>query len=172
MEESADDTKKEKKEETEEKTDDSKAEKKEESVTESKKKEEEEGTAQNVFLEEDREVGNISFKTLLRSFKVFGGLTGLLFLTCLTGLANLGDYGAQWLILKWTDAYIAKSSDEHYFLYLIFGCLMARNVLNGFRGLYAFTTVARASRRIHSRMLFKVIHAKLGEFLHRIPSGQ
>ena len=125
----------------------------------------------NVFIEEDREVGNISLKTFLRSLKVFGGVTGIFFLICLTGMANLGDYAAQYLILSWTDAYIARSDKEHYFLYLILSCLMLRNLLNGARGLYAFTTVARASRRIHSRMVFRILHAKLGEFLLRIPSG-
>jgi ABC-type multidrug transport system fused ATPase/permease subunit len=125
-----------------------------------------------VFLEEDREVGNISFKTFIRGLQVFGGLPGIIVLTMITATANLGDYGAQWLILQWTDSYIAKDSKEHEYLYLILACLMTRNILNGLRGLYAFTTVAKAARKVHSRMLFRVIHSKLGEFLQRIPSGQ
>lgn len=46
-----------------------------------------------------------------------------------------------------------------------------RSVLSGSRGVMAMVFVAKSARRIHSMMLFKVLHAKLGEYLHRTSSG-
>lgn len=65
--------------------------------------------AQN--LEEDREVGGITWVTFKRSLAVFGGIAGVLLILVLTAFANLMDYAGQWCITKWTSAFVDKTGD-------------------------------------------------------------
>lgn len=51
-----------------------------------------------VNLEEDREVGGITWTTFKRSISVFGGVFGVLLILVLTASANLLDYAGQWYI--------------------------------------------------------------------------
>ena len=49
---------------------------------------------------------------------------------------------------------------------------MIRNFLHGIRAYITGATIAVAGRKIHSKMMFRVLHAKLGEFLLRVSNGQ
>jgi ABC-type multidrug transport system fused ATPase/permease subunit len=110
--------------------------------------------------------------TIVRCLKVFGGVLCILLLTLLTGAANLGEVGIQFFTVKWGDDRLAKGDQYERYLWLILWIVLARSVLNYLRGILCLGVLVKSSRRIHSNMLFKIVHAKLGEYLQRTSAGQ
>lgn len=131
-----------------------------------------EGAKLETNREEDREFGSISWSTLIKCLKIAGGVKGILVMIILTGSANVGDYAIDWLTVKWTQVRIEEGDGVKFLLWAIVVIGVVRSILSGARGVTALGFVASSARRIHSMMFFKVLHAKLGEYLHRTSTGQ
>lgn len=128
----------------------------------------------NLFISEDRETGEISKQVLSRILKALGGFFPL-FLISLTALAsNIFDYATQYEILDWTKSFTSPSGkqDSVREMWIAFAYLQLRNVLNGIRGVSCYILTVKAARKIHARMSFRLLHAKIGEFLERVPTGR
>ena len=131
---------------------------------------EEEKEKSDLFLEEDRETGRVSAAMIWRSFMEFGGLPG--FLTILISSLIFGsmNLGATIVIVDWSKEYADSGSTEK--IPMITFLLLGQSALVLIRaGIIALVSVA-VSRRIHSKMTFRVLHAQIAEFLERIPSGR
>ena len=103
--------------------------------------------------------------------KVFGGAFGILILVFLTGAANIGEYVIQFLTIQWAEERLAGGSKVEQYLWLILIVVVTRSILNYLRGIISLGILVKSSRIIHSNMLFKVVHAKLGEYLQRTSTG-
>ena len=108
---------------------------------------------------------------MIRGLKVFGGIMAILLLTLLTGLANFGEYAIQFFTIQWAEERLASGDKVEYYLWLILVIVVLRSFLNYLRGILSLGTLMRSSRVIHSTMLFKVVHASLGDYLNRTSAG-
>lgn len=131
---------------------------------------EEEKEKSALFLEEDRETGRVSAGMVWKSLMEFGGILG--FLTILISSLIFGsmNLGATMVIVDWSKKYAESKDTED--IPMITGLLLGQSFLVIIRsGIIALVSVA-VSRRIHSKMTFRVLHSQIGEFLERIPSGR
>ena len=124
------------------------------------------------FLEEDRESGSVSLKVLNNTIKACGGYFGFITAFTFCFLANTSDYAVQYFILQWTKQYNIDPERSIKTLWTTTITLQVRNILCGLRAITVFLLVLRASRSIHASMSFRILHAKISEFLDRVPKGQ
>lgn len=126
----------------------------------------------NLMLDEDREVGLISFKVVKKMMRKLGGIWIFMVIFIIAAISNISDFLVQYLILLWTQKYLVDDPETEKVMWLVFGSLQLRNVLNGIRALVCFAVCVIASRKIHAMMSFRVLHSMIGEFLERTPTGR
>jgi len=126
--------------------------------------------ALDVVMNEDREKGRLSLKIVHSSIQALGGyfaiasvqvaalVTGLLFL--------LSDY----YMLKWVQDY--NPYDRVGNFWFVFYLMMGRAVGSYARAFIIVLITLSASRKIHTGMVFALLHSKIGEFIERVPSGR
>ena len=91
---------------------------------------------EQLFLSEDREVGEISSKVLKKIIKALGGVFPLI-LIGLTALgSNILDYATSYEILAWSKSFTSHQRETSIKqMWLAFIYLQSRNILNGIRGM-------------------------------------
>jgi len=115
----------------------------------------------NVVVEEDREKGRLSFNVVHRTIQAFGGYAA--FMTVLvaslvnSSLLQLTDF----YMLKWIQDY---NPDNRVGIFWFVSSLMyGRAVGFSARVLFVVLTTYIASKRIHSKMAFALLHSKIAE---------
>ncbi len=122
------------------------------------------------FASEDRTKGNISWG-ILHQFIVSSGGYSLFLLMFILGAGNswLQIYGSQYL-LGWASDFANKDKWMHFFGYcsIMYGfCFLAAI---RFATILAFGILY--SRRAHSSMIFRVLHAPVEEFIEKVSTGR
>lgn len=127
-----------------------------------------------LFLDEDRESGEISARTIARTLKALGGFVPIFLITLTAFFSNILDYLTQFEILDWTKISSVDAEDPLAIrtMWMAFIYLQARNILNAIRGLACYILTVKAARRIHAKMSFRFLHSKIGDFLERVPAGR
>lgn len=122
-----------------------------------------------LVMEEDREVGVISFKT----FKIFVSSVGFgyLFSTLLLCfLATMIENYSMYRLAKWAGNYDQMTKWESYWSYCSIG--LTYTWFGGIRSLLVSISAYFVSRKVHARMVYAVLHSRVEEFLQRVPTGR
>lgn len=123
-----------------------------------------------IFMEEDKEKGKIGLDTLKIVLKEIGGFFPLMMImiACLTlvSLSVVIDLHT----LEFSQFF--DPLDKFEYLWFIGFCLLMRAVLTIIRSTFVFGTQLIMSKQLHARMLFRVLHSKIGDFLERVPTGR
>lgn len=131
----------------------------------------EEGSLINrLFMDEDRVQGKLGFGTILTVIKEMGGIVPIILsvmsVVTLCSMNFLSDY----YHLQWSQYHNPDRKFEY--LWFLISILLMRCLMNLIRSGFVFGTQLIMSKNIHARMLFRVLHAQIGEFLERVPAGR
>ena len=129
---------------------------------------------EDFFIEEDRQNGGISLKTIC---KVISG-TGTIFTTIIYLVLSLAEILCfviftivfnQWGNARFSNKPNPKEeAQSEQIIFAAFGVVLIAYFLKKYVLSISYTWI---SRRTHSRMMFSILHAKVTEFLQRIPQG-
>lgn len=124
------------------------------------------------FASEDRTKGNLNFQLVHRYILNNGGYFTLFFIFILTLTGGFGQVYAARFILNWSAEESAEGPNrwKNFGIYcaILYGyCTLAmiRFVLHLFLGM-------RYSRRVHSSMIYRVLHAPVEEFIEKVSMGR
>lgn len=123
-----------------------------------------------LFLEEDKETGKMSWHTVKAFLGEIGGPFPLLMILvaclCMMGISFLADLTT----LEWAKNF--DPFEKFDYVWFIGFLLFSRAFLTVIRSMFVFGTQLVMSRQLHARMLFRVLHAQIGNFLERVPAGR
>lgn len=127
------------------------------------------GSKGRLVAEEDRNTGSISKLAFVQYFKSFGGVGVLSIVLILFALTQIAKQFAQIWIGKWTthfpeytevnvDEFVSNNIQYSYILLILsVGTLALTLVRSGALAIFA----VMASRRLHNRLLGRLLHAKM-----------
>jgi ABC-type multidrug transport system fused ATPase/permease subunit len=131
---------------------------------------EEEEVLKKLIIPEDREKGAVSFKTYGTFFRELGGYLPNLFgfLLCLSVEAVMTTNFAR--LSTWSEKFGELDRNKELNQYMLFslsgaGLSFMRTMLYGCLSYFL-------SRKIHSKMIFGILHSRMEEFLSRVPAGR
>ena len=128
-------------------------------------------TAQNQFLAEDRETGNVGFEVILRMIEALGGWPIALLILFMTIFAMSFVVIFVLVTVEWGEEF-KQGKDTLGTVELILGMSVAAAFATALRALIYLNRGALVSSRVHARMLFNVTHSSLADYLQRTPFGQ
>ena len=124
-----------------------------------------------LFLEEDRDVGMVKSTVFTRMIEGLGGWFIALALVVMT-IIYVSVFSLNILVYSaWAKA-MAEGKDA---LYLINGAVVATfiiSIISTLRALLIYMKGVRASKTIHAKMVFQIMHASISEYFDRVPFGQ
>lgn len=125
---------------------------------------------QKLFFAEDRAMGQVSVKLLFEVLNYLGGWWIFLLVFLISLAFNLMSAYAIQYLLSWSNH---LDVPEKWTNYTIFCSLMiGRCIVNYFRVFIMLRCGVNASLKIHAKMFYHIIHAKLHEFLDKVPLGR
>lgn len=128
--------------------------------------------ANKMFFVEDREKGKVSFGVLINILNKLGGwvwfvLGGFLPSMVFVGISAFGNK----YMLDWSKDFTDPATNTYNSITL--GALfLCRNFIIVFKTLFIMLMGVRVSKKFHSNMIYRLFHAKILEFLDRIPTGR
>lgn len=123
-----------------------------------------------MFFEEDRRIGGTTFETVNKIVKIFYGWFALtLFVLYVFGVCYIKVFINVYLINWSKDLYASNMWEKFYFFA---GMMLIHSLLWGIRNWIPLRIGARVSRLIHSKMVYRLLHAKINEFLEIVPAGR
>jgi ATP-binding cassette subfamily C (CFTR/MRP) protein 1 len=123
-----------------------------------------------MFMEEDKVQGKLGFSTILVFLQEMGGILPVfLAVTAVATLAYI-NFLSDFYHLEWSGSF--DIDDKFDYLWFLAFLLGSRCVVTFLRVLINFSSLMLMSKKIHARMMFRVLHAKIGEFLERVPAGR
>lgn len=139
-------------------------------IEEAEETELEDGVLKNLFFQEDREVGNVSWSIFNNTIKNIGGwfMFSAIFLITLIFVAIniwINNY-----LLNWSeDLYCTDRWDKM----VLWTCVIfARCILVGVRFFVVFRIGFNFANKIHAKMAYQVLHSRVHEFLDKVPIGR
>lgn len=123
-----------------------------------------------MFMEEDRVQGKLGFSTVIIFMKEIGGFIPIFLAVSSVALLSYVSFLSDYYHLEWAGVFdINDKTDYLFFLAFLLG---TRSFLTFLRVLINFSALLVMSKNMHARMMFRVLHAKIGEFLERVPAGR
>jgi len=123
-----------------------------------------------LFLQEDKVQGTISMKTISTLISEIGGYFPIFLIMLSTFSSTIANFLGDFYHLEWARNFDPENKTEYMWL-LVF-LLVVRCVITSVRSLFVFGTELKMSRNIHAKMMFRILHAKITEFLERVPAGR
>lgn len=124
------------------------------------------------FIEEDRVKGGISCSVINRVIKGLGGYFWLSFLFIFNIIIIYCFYNLRLGVLNWGRKYVDQGIKDYSIIkgalkygYIIIVAYMMKEWFYSLSGIWF-------SRKFHAKMTFRILHAKISEFLERIPYGR
>ena len=123
------------------------------------------------FIREDRASGGIKFSVIQRAVKGTGGwlLMGLVMLSSYILLRI--QYTVTFNVNGWANQYFKKKINDQAQLNFILWLNLVLEIIYFFNSFVVYWSITWMARTIHSRMAFKLLHAKIVEFLQRTSVG-
>ena len=117
---------------------------------------------EKLFFAEDRKMGQVSMKLFIQVLNRLGGWWVFLLIFLVTLFSNLlSVYTIQYL-LEWSKQF---DVEDKWWKYTILCTLMlSRCIFSSLRLLILYLLGCKVSLKIHAKMFFHIIHAKLHEF--------
>ena len=124
------------------------------------------------ILSETQEKGGLSGGVYLRTFQGLGGFLAFGIMLVPVFFGNSAQYSLRYNFLEWAKCFFQSNEDScsayvgliYKFLALAVVCVVAKK--------YSVNIpCALQSRAIHARMIFRLLHADLAEYLSRTPLG-
>ena len=135
-------------------------------------KEKEAKAKSDFFLQEEKAQGSLSSETIKRTLKASGGyiwnlLTYLIVpFGVMYGLRKMKEDASSW-----GNGYSdGVKKDDLMYRVLIWTAYIA--LLGFFKRLFVFISIVWMGREMHAKMVFRILHCKINEFMKRIPAGQ
>ena len=128
-------------------------------------------TSVHLFLEEDREFGRVSSKVFFRMIEALGGWFTA-FLIVLMTIAFVTFYNLNILIYSSFAKAMKKGEDTFIYIYIFAGGALFAGVMSMGKTLICLGKGVSASKSIHSRMVFQILHASISDYFDRVPFGQ
>lgn len=144
--------------------------KKEISNQNSEQKEEENHLVAELNLPEDRQQGVVSFKVLALFIKEMGGFHLLLVPFTLNLIMNFSLMFSVNYFQKWSYEFDPENKYSDLIKYSVI--LMSGSSLESIGSLFLNSLSYGMSLRVHNKMIYRILHAKIEEFLNKIPSGR
>lgn len=123
-----------------------------------------------LFMDEDKEQGKLNLETIRAFLGEIGGVFPILMIFCsciiMMGVSVTSDYH----VLQWAQYF--DENDKFDYLWFIGFCLGVRCFMTLLRSFFVFGTQLVMSKQLHARMLFRVLHSQIGNFLERVPAGR
>lgn len=129
-----------------------------------------ETAALDVISKEERQVGRLGLLIINRAISALGGYSIMVFLLGVAFANVLVFILSDYYSVKWVQDYTADNRLGNY--WVIFIIMMARGFISYIRAQTVAALSIRASKRIHTRMIFALLHSKISEFIERVPSGR
>ena len=130
----------------------------------------------SIFIQEDKKSGRISFSVAKRFIKGTGGCCALTIVIILS-ITALPPYFFITLNEKsWGSAYFPSDAskpsvnNKTAFRYILYSVLTLA-ITTFIKSLYIKLSIVQIGRELHSRMVFKVLHSSVVNFLQRTPLG-
>jgi ATP-binding cassette subfamily C (CFTR/MRP) protein 1 len=123
-----------------------------------------------LFQEEDKQDGKISCKVLCRFFAVLGGPILLTIVILLSLWTSVGENAGYYLLTVWTEHFSEDTLWRYFGFWTLF--MYAWSIAPTFRTVILVVSQLRLSRGTHRKMLFRVMHSKIDEFIERVPVGR
>lgn len=123
-----------------------------------------------MFMEEDRVQGKLGFSTILVFMQEIGGFLPIFLAISSVALLSYVNFCSDLYHLEWSANF--DITDKYDYLHFLGFLLGTRCVLTFLRVLINFSALMMMSKKMHARMMFRVLHAKIGEFLERVPAGR
>lgn len=123
-----------------------------------------------MFFEEDRSMGQVSLKLFIQVLNYLGGWSIFLGIFLLTLIFNLLNVFTIQYLLRWSKN---LNVDDRWNKYAIFCSLMVgRCVFAYLRLITLYLVGVNVSIKIHAQMYYHIVHAKIHEFLDKVPLGR
>jgi ATP-binding cassette subfamily C (CFTR/MRP) protein 1 len=123
-----------------------------------------------LFMEEDKEQGKLSLEAVRTALKEIGGLFPIFMIIVACFIMVALNIVIDVNTLKWAQFF--DPLDKYEYIWFIGYCVLVRCLMTIIRSVFVFGTQLIMSRQLHARMLFRVLHAKIGDFLERVPAGR
>lgn len=123
-----------------------------------------------LFMAEDRETGKISFSIVKQFFKLMGGVGILILAYVVMEYAACAEFYGNYWLYDWAENYIPEQKWMTFTNWSLFQ--MSWCTSHFFRAIIYSCVQMSLSRKTHRIMLFKVLHAKIDQFLDRVPTGR
>ena len=123
-----------------------------------------------LFLEEDRVEGGIKATTVATFLREVGGVMPILLIMSSVAMLLAADLMSDYYHIEWAKNF--DPNKKYDYLPLLIFLLFSRSLLASIRSLLVFGTQLLLSRNMHAKMMFRILHAKIGQFLERVPAGR
>jgi ATP-binding cassette subfamily C (CFTR/MRP) protein 1 len=132
--------------------------------------EEKEKLVNKLFLEEDRVQGKVGLTTVLTMIREMGGFMPIILILMSVFSLQVTNFISDYYHLEWARNFDIE--DKYEYIYLLIFLLIIRCVMTSVRALFVFGTQVAMANNIHAKMTFRILHAKITEFLERVPAGR
>lgn len=122
------------------------------------------------FATEDKSQGSLSWSIFHSFIKNTGGYILFIFLFLWIMAGALMQVYASRYVLEWAQNYNKETRYQKFMIYT--GLLMVYTLMAAFRFNIALIMGVKYSRRAHSSMVFKILHAQVEEFLEKVAMGR
>ena len=130
-------------------------------------------TKKQFFFEEDKAKGSLSLKVVHRAIQGSGGYIFFLFTYFVAPYSLIWGFGqVRQIVVKWGNIYTKSGVSDLELMNSIRIWFVILGVFGFIRRFTIYIGLLFLGRELHAKMIFRVLHAKLNEFLKRVPMGQ
>ena len=131
---------------------------------------EKEEVLQQLIIPEDRERGSVSLKTYHRFIQELGGYSSwiLVFAVCLS--AQVLTSINMLRLSQWGENFATYDTNQQLMQYFIISLIAAS--LCCLRTSIFGVLSCNLSKKVHSKMIFSILHSRVEEFISRVPAGR
>ena len=125
------------------------------------------------FLKEDKATGGFSMDVIKRSLKGSGGYIWFVFTYFVIPFGLM--YGFRKVLdttVEWGNKYADFGIKDNSLLNQILFWMNYNGILGFIKRYVVFISLVWLGRQMHSKMVFRILHCQINEFLKRIPIGQ
>lgn len=125
-----------------------------------------------MFSSEDKSKGRLSCNIIHRFIVNTGGYIFMFFFIILSATGAFGQFYGAFYILRWSNKFHEEYDQRWKNMMFMIGLLMGYCLLATLRYALFLLFGVTLSRRMHAKMVFKVLHAPVEEFLELVPKGR
>ena len=128
------------------------------------------GIINQVFKSENQEIGAISSKTFGKLIADLGGYWILLTVFILCILNATGEEYAYLYLIEWAEDFTVSTKWESLGTYS--AIVVISIIFQIVRSVIMFVVLLKVSRNVYNNMAYRILHAKIDEFIEKVPSGR